>query len=176
MSNENETKTDTAEVLKTAEEWCQIEGVQILDADGWRGRDGRDWTDPISLAEFQERLATCTQRSLATQPAGPHHTGTLDLTGEGNAPEQPALNIPIAAIEAVTNAFYEDGHNILHCSPGEDMYATARAALTAALPALRRQIAEEIAVALEAEARSDYDAADDLRWAANKAREIGGKA
>lgn len=40
---------------------------------------------------------------------------------------------------------------------------------------LRLQVAEEIAAALEAEALSDYDAADDLRWAAAKAREIGAK-
>jgi hypothetical protein len=64
MSNEN----SSAEVLKTPEEWCQIEGVQILDADGWRGRGGRDWNDPITRAEFQERLITCTQRSVVPRP------------------------------------------------------------------------------------------------------------
>ena len=41
--------------------------------------------------------------------------------------------------------------------------------------AIRRDVAEEIALALETEALSDYDAADDLRWAAAKAREIGSK-
>lgn len=50
--------------LRTPEAWCQIEGVQILDADGWRGPDGRPWEDPISLEEFRARLVTCTQRSL----------------------------------------------------------------------------------------------------------------
>jgi hypothetical protein len=38
---------------------------------------------------------------------------------------------------------------------------------------IRAEVAEEIAQALETEALSDYDAADDLRWAAAKAREIG---
>lgn len=64
MSTENELKTPT--------EWCRLEGVEILDADGWRGPDRRDFDDPITLAEFRARLATCTQRSLwtAAQPVG----------------------------------------------------------------------------------------------------------
>jgi len=66
------TKNDTNPDLKTPDEWCGIQGVQILDPDGWRGRHGRPWTDPISLAEFRERLATCTQRSTPAEPeAGP---------------------------------------------------------------------------------------------------------
>lgn len=54
--------------LRTPEVWCRIEGVQILDADGWRGPAGRDWEDPISLEEFRARLITCTQRSIALNP------------------------------------------------------------------------------------------------------------
>ena len=50
--------------LKTPDEWSKLEGVEILDPDGWRGRNGRPWTDPITLAEFQERLIVCTQRRL----------------------------------------------------------------------------------------------------------------
>ena len=50
--------------LKTPAEWCLIERVEIMDPDGWRGRGGRPWTDPITLAEFKQRLVTCTMRHV----------------------------------------------------------------------------------------------------------------
>lgn len=58
---------ETSADLRSPAEWCHIERVEILDADGWRGRDGRDFSDPISLAEFRERLVVCTQRSIPLQ-------------------------------------------------------------------------------------------------------------
>lgn len=152
MSNGNETQT----ALKTPEEWCQIEGVQILDADGWRGRDGRDWNDPISLAEFQERLVICTMRHVVKtpQPAGEQHTGSLNLTGEGNEPGSPISDEMIeqaakAACEFVyppkTHRAWEDVDDFEQAS----WRATASVLLLAAYPAIRLQVAEEIAVALE---------------------------
>lgn len=64
MTDDRSAFTEAREDLKTPAEWCRIEGVEILDPDGWRGRDGRPWTDPITLAEFQERLVTCTMRHV----------------------------------------------------------------------------------------------------------------
>jgi hypothetical protein len=59
------------EVLKTPEEWlAEIRpGVRVLDPDGWRGRDGRPWTDPISRAEFTRRLVLSTQIGPARRPS-----------------------------------------------------------------------------------------------------------
>lgn len=204
MSHENETQT----ALKTPEEWCRIEGVQILDADGWRGRDGRDWNDPISLVEFKERLVVCTQRRIAlqespitgppyprpqqpggvtiggtsgpwltgalitaTQPAGEQHTGSLNLTGEGN---EIAPSLPMAAIKAAADALVHHPLDLPQIGPkGERVWLSdsaigraddiARDTLTAALPAIRLQVAEEIAVALERCGRSLHKTADNTR-------------
>lgn len=50
-----------AELLKTPDEWiAERPGLHVLDPDGWRGRDGRPWTDPITEAEFTRRLWMCT--------------------------------------------------------------------------------------------------------------------
>lgn len=46
--------------MKTPEEWCAELGARIADPDGWRGHDGRPWTDPISREEFDRRLMVCT--------------------------------------------------------------------------------------------------------------------
>lgn len=49
--------------LRTPEQWLltdEFKGLRILDPDGWRGRNGRDWEDKISHDEFQSRLARCT--------------------------------------------------------------------------------------------------------------------
>ena len=37
------------------DEWCAILGVRVLDPDGWRGENGRDWADAVGLAEFVRR-------------------------------------------------------------------------------------------------------------------------
>lgn len=69
MGNELSNQTqqfggDLVEQLQTPEQWCKELGIEILDADGWRAPDAKDWTDPINRAEFDERAATCTQRSV----------------------------------------------------------------------------------------------------------------
>jgi hypothetical protein len=47
--------------LKTPSEWqCEIPDVRIMDPDGWRGSDGRPWTDPISREEYLSRRDRCT--------------------------------------------------------------------------------------------------------------------
>lgn len=78
------------------------------------------------------------------QPAGEHHTGTLNLAGEGNAPASPISN------ELVKTAA-EHMHGVEETYVGPSSYAPhivqmlARAALEAAYPAIRQQVAEEIA-------------------------------
>ena len=49
-----------SEQIKTPDEWCAELGARVMDADGWRGSSGRDWSDPISREEFDRRLMTCT--------------------------------------------------------------------------------------------------------------------
>lgn len=62
MTDDRSAFTEAREDLKTPDEWCRLEGVEVMDPDGWRGRNGRPWTDPITLAEFKNRLVTCTMR------------------------------------------------------------------------------------------------------------------
>lgn len=40
--------------------WSELAGLQILDPDGWRGRDGRPMDEPITRAEFDRRAAIST--------------------------------------------------------------------------------------------------------------------
>ena len=44
----------------TPNEWCEIFGVEVIDADGWRGE--RDWQTPIGLREFMWRYNESTVR------------------------------------------------------------------------------------------------------------------
>ena len=53
--------SDSETKLKPAE-WCMLEGIEILDADGWRGSRSQDFDEPVPRAEFLDRLSTCTQR------------------------------------------------------------------------------------------------------------------
>ncbi len=46
--------------LMTPQEWCDNLGATVLDADGWRQNDGRQWDDPITREEFDRRLLRCT--------------------------------------------------------------------------------------------------------------------
>lgn len=46
--------------LRTPENWCELLDARILDPDGWRGPDGRDWNDPIDRKEFDRRYKRCT--------------------------------------------------------------------------------------------------------------------
>lgn len=116
-------------VMRTPDEWCRIHQIQILDADGWRGRDAKDWNEPLTELDFMERANVCTQRSTAgdTQPAGEH-------AGEGNAATPVSIEIVGIAWTAAPGARFND----------------IRAALEAAYPAIRQQVAQEIAAALDA--------------------------
>lgn len=46
--------------LKTPDEWQEITGITILDADGWGGKDGRPWTDKIGYVEWNKRMSRST--------------------------------------------------------------------------------------------------------------------
>ena len=68
--------------LTTPDEWCKQFSVTVHGPDGWR-RDGRPWSDPITEAEFWERVAvsscemparrTDTHRSPEDATPGPLH-------------------------------------------------------------------------------------------------------
>lgn len=81
---------------------------------------------------------------MTATPAGEQHTGSLGLTGEGQETG------PIS--EAMVGAgWVAAGHTTLH----GDRAAQIRAALEAAYPAIRQQVAEEIAAALDERHRSN---------------------
>lgn len=46
-------------IEKRPEEWAKEEGVKILDPDGWR-MDNKDFDEPITKTEFNERLTHST--------------------------------------------------------------------------------------------------------------------
>lgn len=110
--------------------------------------------------------------------AGEHHVGTLDLSGEGNRVEV-ASPVSDAMVEA---GIIAAGHTTLH----GHRVAQTRATLEAAYPAIREQVAEEIAVAIaeagdERSKHRDHDRPavsrlGSVRHASKIAREIGGKA
>lgn len=47
--------------LRTPQEWCDLLGIEVLDADGWRW-DNKPWDEPITEEEFVARSADCTIR------------------------------------------------------------------------------------------------------------------
>lgn len=47
-------------ILKSAHEWCDVSGIEILDPDGWRGKNGRPMTDLIDRDEFNRRMVVST--------------------------------------------------------------------------------------------------------------------
>lgn len=55
--------SDNIPTLKTPREWQGETGIEILDADGWRGRTGRDFAEPISESEFRYRASFSTIRT-----------------------------------------------------------------------------------------------------------------
>ncbi len=46
--------------LKKPVEWQVEFGLVIVDADGWRGKDGKSFDEPISREEFQKRMMIST--------------------------------------------------------------------------------------------------------------------
>lgn len=64
MSDRDAFRAEPGDDLKTPDEWCKLLGYEVMDPDGWRGSNGRPWTDPISQAEFEARIVTCTLRRV----------------------------------------------------------------------------------------------------------------
>lgn len=48
------------QILKTPREWERIYNLIIMDADGWRGKNGRSFDDPINEDEWSERMLVST--------------------------------------------------------------------------------------------------------------------
>jgi len=98
---------------------------------------------------------------MTTQPVGEHHTGTLNLAGQGN-PGSPISDELADAVLVVK----ERG---VPCPPNCDYQthrrAEVRAELEAAYPAIRQQVAEQIA------ARADQ-IADECSTSAKAHRDI----
>jgi len=136
-------------IMRTPDEWCRIKQIQILDADGWRGRDGKDWGEPLTEHDFEGRAQVCTQRSIA----GEHHAAAPPISDD--VIEQAAK----AACEFVyppkTHRAWDDVDDYEQ----DSWRATARTLLEAAYPAIRQQVAEEIAAAADGIAEGCSDAA-----------------
>ena len=64
-----------SKLILTPDEWSAVLGVRVVDPDGWRGHNGRDWTDPISLREFVKR---CWPSTVGSED------GSTDLLDAGN--------------------------------------------------------------------------------------------
>lgn len=71
MSNENDeqNRAEVAATSPTADDYVRATALAV----------GVDPDEAVAYRRATDR----------TQPAGEHHTGTLDLTGEGNAPGSP---------------------------------------------------------------------------------------
>lgn len=119
------------------------------------------------------------------QPAGEHHVGTLDLSGEGNrAEDRLPNNISPEAVEAAAKAHIEqcgwdwndlDQGDLDHDATKAVLLADMRVALRAAYPAIREQVAEEIAVAIEGALMGLLSGLQARSAAAAIARRIGGR-
>lgn len=47
-----------ARLTMPPDDWCHVLGVIMYDPDGWR-RDGKDFSEPVSLREFVTRVFSC---------------------------------------------------------------------------------------------------------------------
>lgn len=63
--------------VKTPAEWAKEAGFQILSADGWRGKDSKDFDEPISKDEFLKRFNASTVKPLQQSPAASPAEPTL---------------------------------------------------------------------------------------------------
>jgi hypothetical protein len=43
------------EELRYPDEWEELTAIHVLDPDGWRGANGKDWYIPITREEFHRR-------------------------------------------------------------------------------------------------------------------------
>lgn len=125
---------------------------------------------------------------MTALPAGEQRTGTVNLTGEGN--EAKGSGISDETVEAAYQAHLSKTLTTYHQWHGNPRDAM-RAALEAAAPAIRQQVAEEIAAKLDERHRGnlalsggDLDIiprdgrvglATGYQRAAQIAREIGGQ-
>lgn len=57
----------TEEFKQEPHRWAWHHNMQILDPDGWRV-DGKDFHEPITEAEFLERVLICTVMYAPDQP------------------------------------------------------------------------------------------------------------
>ena len=53
-----------AAVRRDYYDWQSLYKVSVLDPDGWRRNDGVDFNTPITLSDFQDRIASCTVSGL----------------------------------------------------------------------------------------------------------------
>lgn len=56
----------TDPILRKPSEWAALDHIQILDPDGWRSPNEKDFDIPISEEEWHERSMRCTIRRLYT--------------------------------------------------------------------------------------------------------------
>lgn len=47
----------------TPKEWQELEGIIVIDPDGWR-KDGKSFDEPISKDEFNQRMVLSTRTLL----------------------------------------------------------------------------------------------------------------
>lgn len=45
--------------LKTPTEWATLSGIRIIDIDGWRPPEEKDFSLPVTKEEFDQRIVRC---------------------------------------------------------------------------------------------------------------------
>lgn len=63
-------KGEWIEDLKTIQEWASLDGIEIIDPDGFDRRDPLLWEKKISLEEFQRGKLLCTIAPLGWRERG----------------------------------------------------------------------------------------------------------
>lgn len=56
--------------LRPPREWASLEGLRILDPDGWRGARAKDFEEPITRLEYEERVSISTVEHIRREPGG----------------------------------------------------------------------------------------------------------
>lgn len=77
----------SAPELRTPTEWSALDGVTVMDPDGWRGSrtlPAKPWDEPIDRAEWEQRLSVSTQSAIRTVPdlSKPGTAVHVDWAGE----------------------------------------------------------------------------------------------